>query len=138
MLSCWLFTQKPGPLTALLLHGPKDKKGENRALVCEASVDLSSKFMSEKIWANSADSHLVEPPNLFTDGLPAHFAERMPRSEWDEDGRWETVYVDNQSFRRRVPRARDFTDSDGKGIGERAPGANDMKLRLGDLDQDIQ
>ncbi|MCU1346072.1 MAG: amidohydrolase 2 [Acidimicrobiia bacterium] len=93
--------------------------------------------MTEKIWANSGDSHLVEPDDLFTTSLPADLAERMPRSEKDDDGRWETVYVDGASFRRQMPRPRMLVDpATGKTVDERAPNANDPKLRLTDLDQE--
>src|SRR5687768_15560038 len=47
-----------------------------------------------KLWANSGDSHLVEPGDLFTDRLSPALAERMPRSVKDEDGSWETIYVE--------------------------------------------
>ena len=60
--------------------------------------------MDGKIWANSGDSHLTEPGDLFEKNLPAGMAERMPRSVKDDDGSHETVYVDGQSFRRRMPR----------------------------------
>jgi hypothetical protein len=62
---------------------------------------------SNKLWANSGDSHLVEPDDLFETRLPAHVAERMPRSVKDPDGSWETVYVDGQEFRRRMPKLPD-------------------------------
>lgn len=87
-----------------------------------------------KYWANSGDSHLVEPDDLFTSSLPASLAERMPRSVKDEDGSHETVYVDGQAFRRRMPKAHLLTDEEGRTVSERAPGANDMALRLKDLD----
>ena len=91
-----------------------------------------------KIWANSGDSHLVEPHDLFA-ALPADLAARMPRSEKDPDGRWETVHVDDQSFRRRLPRPRQLVDPDtGATVDERAPHANDPQLRLRDLDDDVQ
>ena len=45
------------------------------------------KIELEKIWANSGDSHLVEPADLFTSALPAALAERMPRSVVDDDRR---------------------------------------------------
>ena len=35
-----------------------------------------------KLWANSGDSHLMEPFDLF-DSLPADIRERMPRSVKD-------------------------------------------------------
>ena len=41
----------------------------------------------QKIWANSGDSHLVEPDDLFTTSLPEALADRMPRSVKDDDGR---------------------------------------------------
>ncbi len=60
--------------------------------------------MSEhKLWANSGDSHLLEPPNLF-DSLPEDVRERMPRSVRSEDGTIETIYVDGQEFTRELPR----------------------------------
>jgi predicted TIM-barrel fold metal-dependent hydrolase len=89
-----------------------------------------------KIWANSGDSHLVEPDDLFTASLPKELAERMPRSVKDEDGSHETLYVDGQEFRRRMPRAGDLKDENGMTVNERAPGANDMGLRIKDLDQE--
>ena len=60
--------------------------------------------MDEKIWADSGDSHLSEPTDLFTKNLPAGMADRMPRSVKDDDGIHETIYVDGQTFRRRMPR----------------------------------
>jgi predicted TIM-barrel fold metal-dependent hydrolase len=91
----------------------------------------------DKIWANSGDSHLVEPDDLFTQSLPASFAQRMPRSVKDTDGGWETIHVDGQHFRRRLPRpGRGLTDDEGRTVPERAPGANDKALRLLDLDQE--
>lgn len=87
-----------------------------------------------KIWANSGDSHLVEPDDLFTTSLPADLAARMPRSVKDEDGSHETLYVDGQEFRRRMPKAANLTDDEGRTVSERAPGANDKALRLVDLD----
>lgn len=91
----------------------------------------------KKIWANSGDSHLVEPDDLFEESLPPSLAERMPRSVKDEDGRWETIFVDGGEFRRRVPRAMTgLTDDEGRSVGQRAPGANDMALRLDDLNDE--
>ncbi len=44
----------------------------------------------QKIWANSGDSHLMEPRDLFTDNLPSEQAERMPHGVLDPDGTFET------------------------------------------------
>lgn len=57
-----------------------------------------------KIWANSGDSHIIEPPDLF-DALPPHLRELMPRSVKDPDGAFETIYLDGQEFRRAMPQA---------------------------------
>jgi predicted TIM-barrel fold metal-dependent hydrolase len=90
-----------------------------------------------RIWANSGDSHLVEPHDLFTTSLPADLAARMPCSEKDPDGGWETVHVDGQTFRRRLPRPRMLVDPvTGATVEERAPNANDPVLRLKDLDEE--
>jgi predicted TIM-barrel fold metal-dependent hydrolase len=89
-----------------------------------------------KIWANSGDSHLVEPADLFASALPAELADRMPRSVKDEDGQWETVYVDGSEFRRRMPRSTLVDAETGQGMLEKAPGSNDPRLRLKDLDDE--
>src|ERR1700736_3030428 len=96
----------------------------------------------EKIWANSGDSHLVEPPDLFSANLPPDLAERMPRSVKDPDGEFETVYIDGESFQRKLPKLETILpnlarrDADASDPVGRAPGANDPDLRLHDLDQE--
>jgi predicted TIM-barrel fold metal-dependent hydrolase len=89
-----------------------------------------------KIWANSGDSHLVEPEDIFTARLPVEQAARMPRSVKDPDGRYETVYVDGKEFRRRMPGSGLTDPVTGESVSERAPGANDPHLRLKDLDEE--
>jgi predicted TIM-barrel fold metal-dependent hydrolase len=89
-----------------------------------------------KIWSNSGDSHLVEPDDLFITSLPKELGERMPRSEKDPDGAHETLYIDGQVIRRPMPKAAQLVDENGLTVSERAPGANDMRLRLVDLDQE--
>jgi predicted TIM-barrel fold metal-dependent hydrolase len=100
-----------------------------------------------KIWANSGDSHYMEPPDLY-DRLPGHLRERMPRTVRDEERGIETITVDGQSFERSIPRpktpeqllrnaampaAGDLDEAAGEA---RAPGALDPELRLVDLDQE--
>ena len=97
--------------------------------------------MEDKLWSNSADSHLLEPKGLFQDNLPADLAERMPKRVKDADGRWETIHVDGQAFRRRLPEpgtaARTMPrPADAGSYEERAPGANDPVLRLRDSDDE--
>jgi len=87
--------------------------------------------MSEKIWANSGDSHFLERDNLYASILPADLAARMPHAVKDPDGEWETVHIDGESFRRRLPKPeqQEFYEA-----SVRAPGAGDVRLRLQDLD----
>jgi predicted TIM-barrel fold metal-dependent hydrolase len=87
----------------------------------------------EKIWANSADSHFLEPDDLWRTSLPSRLAEFVPRTEKDPDGEWETVHIDGMSFRRKLPTSaqREFFER-----SERAPGANNVELRMKDLDQE--
>ena len=73
-----------------------------------------------KIWANSGDSHINEPPDLF-DGLPEHLKGLMPRSVKDPSGAFETIYVDGQSFERAMPQLK--PDADGKIPAGRRPSA---------------
>ncbi|MET0145724.1 MAG: amidohydrolase family protein [Ilumatobacteraceae bacterium] len=89
--------------------------------------------MGHKIWANSGDSHFLERDDLYASILPPELAERMPRAVKDPDGDWETVYLDGESFRRRMPRPEqlDFYEA-----SVRAPGAGDVALRLQDLDHE--
>jgi predicted TIM-barrel fold metal-dependent hydrolase len=87
----------------------------------------------EKIWANSGDSHFLEPEDLWRENLPARLAELVPRAEKDPDGQWETVHIDGMSFRRKLPtmKAKEFIEA-----SNRAPGARDIELRMKDLDQE--
>jgi len=85
------------------------------------------------IWDNSGDSHFLEPDDLWAQSLPPRLAALVPRSEKDPDGLWETVHIDGQSFRRKMPSMAQqafYEDS------SRAPGARDSRLRLLDLDQE--
>lgn len=101
-----------------------------------------------KIWANSGDSHLVEPPNLFAD-LPSDIAERMPKSE-KFDG-YEIITVDGQQFRREMMTRSDGKpansdplagntarpeDSSAEELRDRIIGANDSQRRLVDCDNE--
>ena len=55
------------------------------------------------LWANSGDSHYMEPPHLY-DELPAHLQELMPKTVQDEAAGVETITVDGQSFERPIPK----------------------------------
>jgi predicted TIM-barrel fold metal-dependent hydrolase len=105
--------------------------------------------MATKLWANSGDSHFVEPADLFDANLPKDLAARMPVSVKDPDGEYETVTVDGQSFRRKMPRldapqirsltSEEFLDEkrlEG-GISRAEAGTGrDIPARLADLDDE--
>lgn len=86
-----------------------------------------------KIWTNSGDSHFLEPEDLWRTRLPKKLADLTPRSEKDADGQYETVHVDSQSFRRKLPSdaAVQFKDD-----SYRPKGVRDARARLEDLDQE--
>jgi predicted TIM-barrel fold metal-dependent hydrolase len=85
------------------------------------------------MWANSGDSHFIEPDDLWASSLPKRLADLVPRAEKDPDGEWETVHVDGQSFRRKLPSsaAVQFVEDSNKPKGVR-----DATARLGDLDKE--
>jgi predicted TIM-barrel fold metal-dependent hydrolase len=91
-----------------------------------------------KIWANSGDSHFLEPDDLWQRILPKALAERMPRTELVGDDE-EIVHVDGRSFRRKLPKLMTKKGATGETIEEmshRPPGARDVQARLVDLDQE--
>lgn len=95
----------------------------------------------QKIWANSGDSHFLEPDDIWFQILPKELAERMPRSEKHEDS--ETLYIDGTSFNRPMPRMGGITgevrgekveNMSLQDVSHRPPGARDVKARIKDLD----
>ena len=97
---------------------------------------------SPMIRANSGDSHLIEPPDLF-DQLPEHLRDRMPKSVKDPSGEFETITIDGQTFERAMPKPGRGTGSgampEGTDPGElitRFVGGNDPDSRLADLDSE--
>ena len=100
--------------------------------------------MVTKIWANSGDSHLLEPDGLWHEILPRDLADRMPRSEKTEDS--ETLFIDGEQFGPRpLPRMGSISGElrgeqvEGLSLMEishRPPGSRDVQLRLKDLDEE--
>ena len=94
--------------------------------------------MSNKIWAHSADSHFLEPADLWHQIMPKAQADRMPQTEMLSDTE-ERVTVDGKSFTRPVPKMMTAKGTTGETIGQlsqRPPGSRDINLRMKDLDQE--
>jgi predicted TIM-barrel fold metal-dependent hydrolase len=102
-------------------------------MTASTSAATAQETTAVKLWANSGDSHFLEPEDLWRDRLPARLAELVPRAEKDPDGKWETLYVDGQAFRRRLPSiaAEEFFKQ-----SMRAPGSGDIDKRLPDLNEE--
>ncbi len=93
----------------------------------------------EKIWANSGDSHILEPDDVLYRDMAPGLAERMPRAEKSEDGKWEDIHVDGKVIRRRLPKPIQEGELAGMAFVDalmRPPGARDTRARLADLDHE--
>jgi len=103
-----------------------------------------------KIWANSGDSHVMEPPGLWAERMSADLAARMPRVE-PVDERSGLLHVDGRTFKRRKQWNPEFSEEElaragqlarGREGGMRAleltlpPGAFDPTVRMADLDRE--
>jgi len=97
---------------------------------------MTATLDSTKLWSNSGDSHFIEPDDLWSKELPKSLADLVPRSVKDEDGLWETVYVDGQSFRRRLPKMTASAKEFFEGSSNRAPGFKDFSKRIADQDSE--
>jgi predicted TIM-barrel fold metal-dependent hydrolase len=86
---------------------------------------------STKLWANSADSHFLEPPDLWTTHLPPDMAARVPHVTVDPETGVETIHLDGMSFERPRPNPRQQAFYE---ASHRPPGARDARARLADLD----
>ncbi|MCW2512358.1 MAG: amidohydrolase 2, partial [Mycobacterium sp.] len=85
------------------------------------------------IWTNSGDSHFLEPDDLWQSRLPKRLADLTPRAEKDPDGEYETVSVDGQIFRRKLPSSALVAFAE---LSSRPQGIRDARARLGDLDKE--
>jgi hypothetical protein len=80
--------------------------------------------VTEKIWTHSANSHFLEPKDLWHQFMPKAQADRMPRIERVRDGE-ERVHVDGTSFVRAIPKIMKAKGAEGSTIAEfshRPPG----------------
>ncbi len=75
----------------------------------------------------------IEPADLWQSRLPKRLADLVPRTDKDPDGRWETIYVDGQTFRRRLP---SIVQEEFMQATVAAAGSRDVRKRLADLDEE--
>ncbi len=82
-----------------------------------------------KIWANSGDSHLLEPEDLWYQVLPKRLADRTPRTV--TEGNEQITYIGDQVMTRTIPspRRQQWNEL------FRPPGALKTETRLKDLDE---
>ena len=85
--------------------------------------------METKLWANSGDSHFLEPDDLWQQILPKPLADRMPRSEKVGDDE-EIIHVDGKTLHRKLPKIMTRRGETGETISElssRPPGSRDAR-----------
>src|SRR5438552_2849871 len=87
----------------------------------------------ERAFVNSADSHVVEPLDLWQERLPARLRDRAPR-RIEQDGRW--VFLVEGMAPKKLGSPSDDESGDGDGAGHFRAGGFDPDLRVGDLDED--
>ena len=75
-------------------------------------------------FVNSADSHVVEPLDLWQERLPAHLRERAPR-RIEQDGRWVFLIEGMAPKKMGSP-----SDEEGAGGGHFRAGGFDPDLRV--------
>jgi predicted TIM-barrel fold metal-dependent hydrolase len=98
-----------------------------------------------KLWANSGDSHYLEPDDLWGEILPKELADRMPRIEKVSETE-EIIHIDGESYRRELPTTtRVLIRGEVRGeqvegtlmdISHRPAGSTDPRARLVDLDNE--
>jgi predicted TIM-barrel fold metal-dependent hydrolase len=89
-------------------------------------------------WLVSVDDHVLEPPNLWQDRVPAKYRDRAPRLETTDEGeRWiyEDKVVDTSGL--SAVAGKDTTEFSPESVtyAEMRPGCYDSKARLDDMDQ---
>ncbi len=88
----------------------------------------------------SVDDHLVEPPDLFEDRLPADLTDRAPRIVEDPDGQQAWLYEDrrypNIGLNAVVGRPRESWSMEPARFDEMRAGCYEIGARIADMDRD--
>ena len=92
---------------------------------------------AEELILVSVDDHLVEPPDLFKDRVPARFADRAPRVERRADGsdvwRWNDAIIPNIGLNAVAGRPREEYGIEPTAFDEMRPGCYDVDERVKDM-----
>src|SRR3984893_12086201 len=93
----------------------------------------------DEIQIIDADTHLVEPPDLWTPRLPSRFGDLIPHVKWDPDQQEEAWFVGDQRMAPVASAAQagwpEFPPDHPRRWSDADPATWDPKLRLGRMDQ---
>jgi predicted TIM-barrel fold metal-dependent hydrolase len=91
-------------------------------------------------WLISVDDHVVEPPNVWIDRVPAKYRDVAPHVVTDDDGSEVWVYEDQRgqtgsAINATVHRDREQISLDGLTYAQMAPGCYDPVARIADMNE---
>jgi len=91
-------------------------------------------------WLISVDDHVVEPPNVWIDRVPAKYRDVAPHVVTEDDGSEVWVYEDQRgqtgsAINATVHRDRDQISLDGLTYAQMAPGCYDPVARIADMNE---
>jgi predicted TIM-barrel fold metal-dependent hydrolase len=90
-------------------------------------------------WIVSVDDHVIEPPNVWTDRLPAKYRDVGPRIETGDDGQEYWVYEDKRMITgglgATAGRPPEDITTEGYPYSEMRPGCYDPQARLLDMNE---
>ena len=90
-------------------------------------------------WIVSVDDHVIEPPNVWLDRLPAKYHDECPRMITEDDGQEYWVYEDKKmvtgGLGSTAGRSKEDITVEGYPYSEMRPGCYDPVERLKDMDE---
>src|SRR5690349_19599970 len=100
---------------------------------------MDSKTPLDLNWMVSVDDHVIEPPRLWLDRIPAKYHDVCPRVIAEDDGNEYWVYEDKKmvtgGLGAVVGRNREDFTAAGYPYSEMRPGCYDARARLEDMDE---
>jgi predicted TIM-barrel fold metal-dependent hydrolase len=89
-------------------------------------------------WLISVDDHILEPPNVWQDRVPARFKDRAPRMEPGPDGEvwvYEDKRIETSGLSAAAGRRKEEFSPKPLSYGDMRPGCYDSVARLADMDR---